>query len=196
MKITCNNCEELIQSYLCDLPSAWAKQMATVICKFINPSVPLECNDVKKCETLTSLSAFTVNGSEVCIDYTDENGSTVHRCFNMEDIGLSLDPKCIMSQEDWDVLTWNEKIQAIIDYSCSCAPSTTCTCYTVHNNETEAGVVAYKINYIDCNFTVQSTTSLFGDTNSFCAITGTIVVNFNSTITNNGDCGEDCPPIA
>ena len=116
--------------YLCDLPSAWAKQMAKVICKFINPTVPLECNDVKKCETLTSLSVFTVNGSQVCITYTDENGVSVNRCFDMSDVGLDLDPKCIMTQENWDLLSWKEQIQAIIDYACTCQAITTTTTTT------------------------------------------------------------------
>jgi hypothetical protein len=131
MKITCNNCEELMQKYLCDLPSAWSKQMAKVICKFINPTVPLDCNSVKNCETLTSLSAFTVDGSEVCITYTDENGTAVTRCFDMNDVGLDLDPKCIMDQEDWDLLSWRDQIQAIIDYACTCQQHTTTTTTTI-----------------------------------------------------------------
>lgn len=130
MKITCNNCEKVIEKYLCDLPSEWRKQITKVICEFINPAVPLNCADVKKCETLTYLSAFTVSGSEVCIDYKDENGVTVHRCFDMAEVGLDLDPKCIMSQEDWDLLTWREKIQAIIDYACTCQQITTSTTTT------------------------------------------------------------------
>lgn len=120
MKITCNNCEEVIGGYLCDLPSEWRTQIAHVICKFLNPTVPLNCNDVKKCETLTSLSAFTVEDNQVCITYKDENGTSHERCFNINDIKPSLDPKCIMSQEDWDLLTWEQQIQAIIDYACSC----------------------------------------------------------------------------
>lgn len=136
MKITCNNCEEVIQGYLCDVPSIWAKQIAKVICKFINPTTPLECNDVKKCETITTLSAFTISGTEVCIDYKNEAGVTVHRCFNMAEVGLSLDPKCIMSQENWDLLTWNEQIQAIIDYACTCQEITTTTTTTTSTTTT------------------------------------------------------------
>ncbi len=196
MKITCNNCEDVIGGYLCDLPSEWRKQIANVICKFLNPTVPLNCTDVKKCETLTTLSAFSISGSQVCIDYTDENGSTVHRCFNMAEVGLNLDPKCIMSQEDWDVLTWEQKIQAIIDYSCSCqSPQVSCTCYTVHNLETETGTIEYVVNYIDCEYAAQSTPLAHGDSISFCATTGSVSTNFTKTITNNGDCGDDCPPL-
>lgn len=130
MKITCNNCEELIGKYLCDLPSAWAKQISKVICEFLNPSTTLECDDMKKCETLTSLSAFRMDGSEVCITYKDENGVSIERCFDMAEASLVLDPKCIMSQEDWDELTWNEQIQAIIDYACTCQEITTTTTST------------------------------------------------------------------
>lgn len=120
MKITCNNCRELMEKYLCDLPFEWRSQIAMVICKYLNAEETIDCIDIKKCETLTYLSAFTITGREVCIDYKDENGSTVHRCFNMDDVVLNLDPKCIMSQEDWDLLSWKEQIQALIDYVCEC----------------------------------------------------------------------------
>lgn len=132
MKITCNNCEDVMQGYLCDLPSEWRSQIAHVICKYLNPPTSLKCPDVKKCETLTYLSAFTINGSQVCIDYTDENGSTVHRCFDMAQVGLDLDPKCMMSQQAWDALTWEQQIQAIIDYACTCQyhPTTSTTSTT------------------------------------------------------------------
>lgn len=130
MKITCNNCEEVIQGYLCDLPSEWRVQIAKVICKFLNPSTTLNCDDVAKCETLTSLSAFTVDGTSVCITYKDENGTEFERCFDATDITMDLDPKCIMSQEDWDLLSWKDKIQAIIDYACTCQQITTSTTTT------------------------------------------------------------------
>lgn len=188
MKITCNNCEEVIQGYLCDLPSEWRSQIAAVICKFLNHSTSVSCSDVKKCETLTSLSAFSINGSQVCIDYTDENGVVNHRCFDMTQVGLNLNPKCIMSQQAWDALTWEQQIQAIIDYRCTCSNSTNCICYSVHNTELSEGLVAYKIKYIDCNFVARQVSSTYGDTHQFCAIEGTVVANFNATITDNGDC--------
>lgn len=127
MKISCNNCEEVIGKYLCDLPSEWAKQIAKVICSFISPSTPVDCNEVKRCEILTTLSAFSISGSEICITYTDEEGTPWERCFDIAEIGLPLNPKCIMSQEDWDLLTWEQQVQAIIDYACNCGFTTTTT---------------------------------------------------------------------
>jgi len=196
MKITCNNCEEVIQGYLCDLPSEWRKQIASVICRFLNPATTINCSDVKKCETLTTLSSFQVNGSNVCIDYTDEDGVLWHRCFDIAQIGLTLDPKCIMSQSAWDLLTWQEQLQAIIDYKCDCGVGgSRCHCYTVHNNESGVGLVPYVIKYVDCDYNTQSISSVEGQTDSFCAITNSIVSNFNDTITDNGVCGVDCPPL-
>ncbi len=191
MKITCNNCEDVIKGYLCDLPSEWRTQIAHVICKFLNPSTPLNCADVKKCETLTYLSAFTVNGSQVCIDYTDEHGVTVHRCFDMSQVGLDLDPKCIMSQEAWDALTWEQQIQAIIDYACSCQ-SNGCACFTLTNDETGIGVDPYKFTYVDCDGVIQHNIALdYGDSISFCANENIpFITNFTNTIVNNGICAS------
>lgn len=189
MKITCNNCEDVIQGYLCDLPSEWRKQIAYVICKFLNPATSISCSDVKKCETLTSLSAFSVNGNEICIDYKDENGVTVHRCFNIAQIGLTLDPKCIMSQQAWDALTWEEQIQAIIDYACSCH-SNGCACFTLTNDEVGNGVDPYVFTYVDCDDNIQHDIPLgFGESISFCANENIpFYTNFAFTVVNNGIC--------
>lgn len=150
MKITCNNCEELLGKYLCDIPFEWRTQLVKVICKYLNISSELDCNDVKKCETLTALSAFTVTKDEVCIEYTDENKVKWRRCFNIQTPHLNLNPNCIMSQEDWDLLTWNEQIQAILDYVC-CENRVK---YVFHrdglNTATEGTVVAgYTEDYVD-----------------------------------------------
>lgn len=109
-----------MQGYLCDLPSEWRTQIAKVICDYINPDVPLNCDDVRSCETVTTLSAFTITGTQVCITYKDENNIEHNRCFDAADVSLDLDPKCLMSQSAWDLLSWKEKIQAIIDKACVC----------------------------------------------------------------------------
>lgn len=131
--ITCNNCEEVLSKYLCDLPSKWAQQITKVVCEAINSS-SLECSDVTKCETLTSLSAFSVNDTEICITYKDENGTSFKRCFDFDDIlndSLDeVDPKCITSQEIWDNMSYKERVQAIIDFACDCVPITTTTSTT------------------------------------------------------------------
>lgn len=79
------NCQADYEAYLCDIPSEWRKQIATLMCKVTNDKYTLTCPDVKACETLTSLSPFTVDGSEVSIQYKDEKGITVVRSFDIND---------------------------------------------------------------------------------------------------------------
>lgn len=179
-----------MEKYLCDLPSEWRIQIAKVICKYINPPTPLNCGDVKKCETLTSLSSFTVMGSTVCIDYTDENGTLWHRCFDMAKVGLDLDPKCIMDKAVWDTLTWEQQIQAIIDYACQCHPNY-CRSYTLTNTETEDGIVSYQFTYTDCNGNTHTLPLPKGESITFCRNAQTaLTTNFSHSLIDNGVCGE------
>lgn len=130
MKITCQNCEQLVSEYLCNIPYQWRQQIAKAICAMLNEQQSLDCKQVKDCETLTTLSAFSVVGSEICITYTDENGNLTERCFDWEDLVCPLDgtdPKCITDQETWDAMTCKEKMQAIIDFVCDDCESITTT---------------------------------------------------------------------
>lgn len=133
MKITCQNCEQLVREYLCNIPYQWRNQIAKAICVMLNEQQTLDCKQVKECETLTTLSSFSVEDTEICITYTGENGIAVTRCFDWTQIACPLDdvdPKCIMSQEDWDLLTCQEKMQAIVDYACYCGTNSTTTTTT------------------------------------------------------------------
>jgi len=119
MNINCENCNEVFSKYLCDIPSKWRDQIVTALCKAVEEKYTIACADVKKCETLTSLSSFTVSGSEVSITFKDENGVSWVRTFDMNDLISSsldaVDPKCVASQEDWDSWTFTERVQAIIN---------------------------------------------------------------------------------
>lgn len=97
------NCKESILPYLSSLPSKWASQIVDVICKNL-PDI--NCQLVKDCETNTSLGTFTIEGDEICITYTNEEGVVQQRCLDITDIinfedtdtvdfsgsGTSLDP--------------------------------------------------------------------------------------------------------
>lgn len=112
-----------MSKYLCDVPSKWREQIIKVICDKIAPTDD-ECEKFKECETVTKLSAFSVDGSEVCVTYTDENGIEFTRCFDMQTALNSsldnIDPMCIASQEDWDSWTFIERVQAIVSFGCTC----------------------------------------------------------------------------
>lgn len=127
MQITCQNCEKTIEEYLCQIPYQWRSQIAKAICANLSEQT-LDCQKVKDCETVTTLSAFSVDGTEICITYTDEDRVPFTRCFDMTDLDCPLDgtdPKCITTQEIWDDMTCKEKAQAIIDYGCDCESITT-----------------------------------------------------------------------
>lgn len=134
MNINCKNCKEDVQAYLSHLPSKWAEKLADIICKYIicdNPPA-VDCETFRECETLTSLSDFTVTDTEVCITYIDENSVTVTRCFDFSDIinGTmeNIDPKCITDQTTWNNWSYVEKWQSIVDKVCdNCSTTTTTT---------------------------------------------------------------------
>lgn len=139
MKITCQNCEQLVSEYLCNLPYQWRTQISKAICEMLNEQQAIDCQQVKDCETVTTLSAFSVDGQEVCITYTNENGVATERCFDWSEIACPLDgtdPKCITDQNTWDAMNCTEKMQAIIDYLCSCEPVTTTTTTTTTTTST------------------------------------------------------------
>lgn len=125
---------------LCQLPSEWRKQLVKAICKYFDNQSELACADVTNCETVTTLSSFTINEGSVCITYKDEDKQEFTRCFSLDELYNDMlgevDPKCITSQETWDAMTATEKIQAIIDYACTCEEITTTTTTTTTSTTT------------------------------------------------------------
>lgn len=105
--------------------------MTDAICDALNNQNSVNCDKVKDCETTTTLSAFSISGTQICITYKDEDDEEWERCFDWDDIQNSsldgIDPKCITDQETWDAMTYKERIQAIIDYACTCESVTTTT---------------------------------------------------------------------
>lgn len=127
-----HTCVQDIEALLSDLPSKWRKQIANTICSAITFSEELDCANFTECETLTTLSDFSREGSVISITYTAENGVSVTRSFDFQDIVNtsldSVDPKCVASAEDWANATFAERFQFLIDYACStCGGSTTTT---------------------------------------------------------------------
>lgn len=126
--------KQQIEEMLDALPSKWRDQLATILCQIKEDKESVDCNKVKECETLTSLSNFTVSGTTVSIKYTNENGVQVTRSF---DIGTALnstlddlDPNCLATPEDWNTLSYTERIQLLIDSHCDCCDTTTTTTTT------------------------------------------------------------------
>lgn len=133
------NCNMDLNAYLCDIPSEWREGIVKALCLTFLP-VEQNCTSIKNCETLTSLSGFTLEGSELSVTFRDENGSVFTREIDLSlPIETSLDevdPNCLMSQEDWDNLSYLEKIQSIIDSHCDCCTTTTTTTSTTSTTST------------------------------------------------------------
>lgn len=126
--------EQQICEYLKDLPSEWRDKLSDLLIEIKDNKAQIECADVKECETLTSLSEFSVDGTEVSIQYKDENEVTVTRSFDVEDLLNNtledIDPNCLTSQSTWDTLSYTERIQLLIDSHCDCCEETTSTTTT------------------------------------------------------------------
>jgi hypothetical protein len=116
--------KEQILQYLDALPQKWAEQIAELLCQIDEDRDDVDCQTVKDCETVTSLSDFTVSGTTVSIKYTDENGTQVTRSFDAGAIVNGtlddLDPNCLASAEEWNSLSYDERIQLLIDAHCAC----------------------------------------------------------------------------
>lgn len=126
MEITCLTCEEKLAIYLCDVPKRWRDDIVKAMCLSIEADVATDCGDLEKCTYIAQLNSFTRNGTEISITYTNEHNQTSTSTFNFTTLINAtmdgLDPKCIATQEDWDAMSIEEKIQAIIDYECVCCP--------------------------------------------------------------------------
>lgn len=80
------DCKSIYEAYLCDVPSSWRAQIASLMCKVVTDVNTITCEKVTECETLTSLSPFTLDGDTLSIQYTDENGVTVTRSIDIPGI--------------------------------------------------------------------------------------------------------------
>jgi len=116
--------KQQIEEMLSAIPSKWREQLATILCQIKEDKESVDCNKVKECETVTSMSDFTVSGTTISIKYTDENGVQVTRSVDIESaLNGTLDdlqPNCLASPSEWNALSYNERIQLIIDAHCAC----------------------------------------------------------------------------
>ena len=58
--------QEQIAEYLKNLPSQWAGQFSTLLTQIQADNGSVECERVRECETLTSLSDVGIDGSVGC----------------------------------------------------------------------------------------------------------------------------------
>lgn len=122
------NCHKDLHAYLCDIPFEWRDPIVKALCLILSEQ-PSECQGVSDCETLTFLYSFSINGNILSIQFKDEDGqlttSSIDITTALNDVLDDVDPKCIMSVEAWQALSFEEKLQAIIDAQCDCCGTTT-----------------------------------------------------------------------
>lgn len=126
-----------LEEILAVLPSKMREALIEVLLEIQDGCTEsLDCEQVRECETLTSLSEFTQDGTEICITYTDEDEVSVERCFDVAEIinnffdTTNIAPGCVTSESIWNTLTITEKFQALVDTICNCCPETTTTTTT------------------------------------------------------------------
>lgn len=116
--------KEQIEQYLQPLPKKWKGQLTELLCEINDSRKQPTCEDVRKCETLTSLSTFTITDGQVCITYKDEKGVSFERCFSADQVLNGqfddLDPGCLTDETTWSNLSFAERIQLLIDSHCEC----------------------------------------------------------------------------
>ena len=116
--------QEQIQTYLSPLPSEWRAKITEALVYFKDSIQQPTCEDFKVCETLTSLSTFSIAGDAISISYTDEVGVTVTRSVSLGQVLNNqlddLDPGCLTDTTTWASLTYVQRLQALIDAQCEC----------------------------------------------------------------------------
>ena len=121
--MSCVNIPKEYSDLLDSIPSKWREQLLAFFVKIKDETSLATCESLKACETLTSLSEFTIEGTNVCVTFTDESGVEITRCFDASQVLnnslYNVDPKCIATQESWRNMTFAQKMQAIVDKICS-----------------------------------------------------------------------------
>lgn len=128
-----------IKEYLKDLPSKWRDKLTDLLYDIGNDKECPSCEEIKECETLTSLSNFTISGTSVSVQYKDENGVTVTRSFDLSTVlsnYLDLDASCLTDETTWNNLSLGERIQLLIDSHCDCCGEPTTTTTTTSTSTT------------------------------------------------------------
>lgn len=130
---------------MANIPNEWTKLLNDILCKLKGTDADI-CHLQKDCQTVTSLSDFVQDGSNVSIIFTDEKVLPYDRQLQLEIIINHLfdnvASECIMTKEDWLNATFGEKFQAVIDDVCTCCDTTTTTTTTSTTSTTTAAPVA------------------------------------------------------
>lgn len=79
MNITC--CD--VPSYLPTFPQTWRKELSSLICKVLDEKTIVDCQAVKDCETVTSVSNLSFSNNVLSFTYFDERGEGNYRSIDL-----------------------------------------------------------------------------------------------------------------
>lgn len=130
------NCHKDLDAILCDIPNEWRKGIVNALCLTFQEDI-ITCAAIRDCETLTTLSAFSVQGTKISVTYTNEKGTVKNTSFDIQQsLNLvELEPECL---EDWDTDTISGKIEQLIEAYCLCCINTTTTTTTTSTSTTSS----------------------------------------------------------
>lgn len=155
------NCHLDLDKYFCDIPVDWRTGIINALCFTLNSFPTFNCDMITNCETLTTLSGFTLNDDILSFSYKNEKNQISTRSIDLKPVFNELlndiDPLCLMSSESWALLTFSEKLQVIIDgvSDCGCCPTTTTTTTTTSSTTTTTTAASLYDYYIATIFTCE-----------------------------------------
>lgn len=75
MSINC--CD--IESYLGSFPQTWRKELSSVLCEILSQKSQIDCNVVKDCQTVTSITPLSFSDNMLSFTYYDEDNTANYR---------------------------------------------------------------------------------------------------------------------
>jgi hypothetical protein len=212
----CNPKAEL-SALLCNIPANWRDSIVTALTCILSlrRDGDSTCDGVKECETLTAFQPITVTGNTITFSYRDEKGVTYNRNIDITTVINNLlngvDAACLMDQEDWEALTFVEKLDAIYAKACcvhgNCGDDTGglgCGCEDCGDDDVPCiglnacvcteyivtGTAPFTFSYKDCTTKlVTEYESLVDNMVGICAIRGSLVLPDGVFCEEIGECG-------
>lgn len=79
-----------IPAYISSFPQTWQKELTALLCKIIEENT-INCETVKSCETLTSISSLSLNNNILSFNYFDEKGNVNNRSVDLSSLSIGQD---------------------------------------------------------------------------------------------------------
>lgn len=206
-----------ISALLCNIPSQWRDSIVEALSCILslNRDSNATCEAIKDCETLTYFEPIKRSGNTITLSYRDEKGVLYNRSVDLttviNNILNGVDSSCLMDQEDWEELTFAEKLNAIYQKACCVHGNCTgggdsgCGCDCEGNPDepcigTNAckcmqyiitGAAPYTFSYKDCDTKlVTEYNSIDDNIVPICALKGSLILPLGVLFEETGECGD------